>query len=212
MALTRTTLSNAFAVGDLTIVVASATGFAAGSFVRIDDEMFIIGKGYVSGTAIPVRGGIQGTVNAAHPATAGVVVGLGTDFDDAAVQTDVPYPIAGRARRIVSYSAAGAIALPKSGEEVVAVINGTSALAMTIAAPTTDADGSVLWIASNGAGAHTLTFAGGLSGAGASYDVVTINATAPVLIGPIMAINSLWQLAVATPLAGTVTNLTATVA
>jgi hypothetical protein len=211
MALTRTTLSSAFAVGDLEIVVASATGFAAGSYVRIDDEMFLISSSYVSGTSIPVRGGIQGTVQKAHQSGAGVVVGLATDFDDPAVQTDVPYPIAGRARRIDSYSASGAITLPKAGEEVVAVLNGTSVLAMTVAIPTVDMDGAILWIAGNGAAAHTVTFATGLSGAGASYDVVTVNADSQILLGPIMAINDVWLLAVATPMAGTVTNITGTV-
>ena len=112
----------------------------------------------------------------------------------------------------MTYGAAGAITLPTAGTDMLAIINGTSALAMTVAVPTKDLDGSLLWIASDGAGAHTVTFAGGLSGAGSSYDVVTINATAPVLLGPFMAVNSLWQCAVAVPMAGTVTNLTATVA
>jgi hypothetical protein len=73
-------------------------------------------------------------------------------------------------------------------------------------------DGTILWIASNGAAAHTVTFTGGLSGASTSYDVITVNSGAPVLLGPFMAINALWQCAVAVPMAGTVTNLTATVA
>ena len=124
----------------------------------------------------------------------------------------VQYPLAGRTRRVSTYGAAGAIALPVAGTDEVAVLNGTSALAMTVAVPTKDMDGCMLWIASDGAAAHTCTFASGLSGAGSSYDVVTINATAPILLGPFMAINSLWQCAVAVPMAGTVTNLTATVA
>ena len=99
-----------------------------------------------------------------------------------------------------------------AGSDAIAIINGTSALAMTVAAPTKDMDGCALYIASNGAANHTVTFTGGLSGAGTSYDVCTINATAPVVIGPVLAINGLWQLTVAVPLAGTVTNITATVA
>lgn len=211
MALTRTTLSSAVASDDTTIRVASATGFGVGYFIRIDDEDFIQTAAAV-GTVIPVRGGINGTARKAHPTTAGVVVGIATDWQTPEDQLSVPYPLAGRARTVASYTAAGAITLPVAGADALAIINGTSALAMTVAAPGKDLEGSMLWISSNGAGAHTVTFTGGLSGAGASYDVITINATAPVTLGPFVAINELWQMCVAVPLAGTVTNITATVA
>ena len=75
------------------------------------------------------------------------------------------YPIAGRARTFASYSATGAIALPDPGTDLVAFINGTTICAMTVADPKKTANGSLLWIASNGAAAHTVTFASGLSGA-----------------------------------------------
>lgn len=212
MALTRTTLSGAVTASDTSIRVASATGFAANSYVRIDDEVMQISSNYSSGTVIPVRRGVQGGVAVAHPVTAGVVVGLATDFDDPAAQTAVPYPLAGRNRTITSYSASGAITLPTDGADVVAILNGTSVLAMTVAAPGADLEGCALYIASNGAAAHTVTFTGGLSGAGTSYDVLTVNATAPVVLGPFLAVNQLWQAAVAVPMAGTVTNVTATLA
>jgi hypothetical protein len=213
MALTTTTLSGAITSSAQECVVASATGIVAGDYMLIDQEFVRVGKSYTSGTTIPLSGrGVNGTVAAAHVTGANVTHGVGSDFANAAPQTGVAYPIAGRARTITSYSAAGAIALPTPGSDAVAILNGTSVLAMTVAAPTKDMDGCFLFVSSNGAAAHTVTFTGGLSGAGASYDVVTINATAPVTLGPIVAVNGLWQLAVAVPLAGTVTNVTATVA
>jgi len=212
MALVHTTISAACTVSDTSLTVASATGFTAGYLVRIGDEMMRITSAYVSGTTIPVIRGQEGTLVSAHAVTSGVVCGIASDWQTPGAATATQYPLAGRNRTVMTYGASGAITLPTAGCDMVAVLNGTSVLAMTIAAPGKDLDGSLLWIAGDGAAAHTLTFAGGLSGAGASYDVVTINATAPTVLGPIMAINSLWQLAVAVPLAGTVTALTGTVA
>ena len=55
-----------------------------------------------------------------------------------------------------------------------------------------------------------LTFTGGLSGAGSSYDVVTVNTTAPIAM-QCVACNGLWNAFAAIPIAGTVTNITGTV-
>lgn len=211
MALTRTTLSAAVAVNDQTIRVASATGFGDKYFIQIGDEFFQQ-VGAASGTTITVIRGVQGTYNRTHASGAGVVVGLAEDFEGPAAAVVVAYPLAGRRRDTRSYSAAGAITLPDPGTDMVAILNGTSVLAMTVAAPTSDMDGCLLFVASNGAAAHTVTFTGGLSGAGSSYDVLTVNATAPVVLGPFMAVNQLWQACVAIPAAGTVTNVTATLA
>ncbi len=60
--------------------------------------------------------------------------------------------------------------------------------------------------------AHTIQFASGLSGAGSSYDILTVNATAPALMGPFMAVNGFWQLAMGVPMAGNTANVTATLA
>lgn len=210
MALTTTTLSSACAATDLSIVVASATGFAAGSTVLMDQEICKVAQSYSTGTTIPLRRGLNGTVVQAHPKTANVTVGLATDFANPAAQTSVTYPIAGKARTLTSYSASGAIALPTGGTDAIAVINGTSALAMTIAAPTKDLDGSLLFVVSNGAANHTIQFTGGLSGAGTSYDVITVNSTAPIACVA-LACNGLWMSLIATPMAGTVTNITGTI-
>jgi hypothetical protein len=213
MSLARTTVTSAVTTADTSIIVSSATGFAAGYIVRIDDEMMRVGASYVSGTTIPVLRGQDGTVVKAHAVTTGVTCGIASDWTQAqGPQTVTQYPIAGRARTVASYGAAGAIALPTPGTDVLAIINGTSALAMTVAAPTKDMDGCILWVAGDGAAAHTVTFTGGLSGASTSYDVITVNATAPVVLGPYIAVNSLWLPAVAVPLAGTVTNITGSIA
>ena len=213
MALTRTTLSAAVALGDRDIVVASATGIVANDLVKVDEEFMQVLSTYVSGTTIPVRRGQNGTAQVAHPTSAGVVHAANSDAEWGGTPAGVvvPYGLAGRRRRVLSYSATGAITLPAAGEDMVAVLNGTTILAMTIAAPTTDMDGSRLTIVGNGAAAHTLTFAGGISGAGGSYDVVTVNATAPVAV-EVIAANALWMAVVNVPMAGTVTNITATVA
>jgi hypothetical protein len=213
MALTQTTLAAAMAIDDSKILVASATSIAAGSKVRIDGEMLQVTKGYVSGsTTVPVLRGQEGSVASAHPVSAKVLHGASSDlgWGVQAPGVTVQYPPAGKAVTVDSYSASGAITLPDPGSDKIAYLNGTSILAMTIADPGKALDGSRLSIRANGAAAHTLTFASGLSGAGGSYDVVTINATAPVSLD-FVAVNGLWQELVQTPMAGTVTNITATV-
>jgi hypothetical protein len=213
MALTQATLSAAIALGDSSMTVSASTGFAAGRPVRIDGEMFQVSKGYVSGsTVVPFLRGQQGTVATVHPSGAKVLVGAGTDSEWGSIAPGnlVAYPIAGKAVAVLSYTAAGAITLPDPGSDMIAYLNGTSVLAMTIADPGKALDGSKLSIRANGVAAHTLTFASGLSGAGGSYDVVTINATAPTSMD-FVAVNGLWQALAQTPLAGNVANVTATI-
>jgi len=219
MALTNTTLASALAIGDSVIVVAASTGIGPRDKVEIDGEVMQVIQTYsasVNGVRVPVLRGQNGTVALARPSGAKVRIGPASDTEwgSQAPQTYVQYPIATPARERRSYSAAGAITLPTPGNDMIAMLNSTTILAMTVADPPTAADGSLLWIASNGAAAHTITFATGLSGTGASgsYDVITVNATGPVLLGPFMAVNGFWQAAVAVPMAGTVTNITATVA
>lgn len=217
MAAVNTTLASAMGVSDTVMVVASASSLNPRDVVELDGEQLQITANYnasTQGVNVPVLRGQGGTVNAAHPSGALVHVASASDtaFGSQAPQTVVQYPIATPARQRASYSATGAIALPNPGNDLVVFLNGTSVLAMTVAAPSSLLDGSLLWIASNGAAAHTVTFTGGLSGASSNYDVITVNATAPVLLGPFMAVNGLWQGAVSVPMAGTVTNITATVA
>ncbi len=219
MSVANTTLASALGASDTVAVVASSTGISARDKMEIDGEVLQVIQSYTTagnGVNVPVLRGQNGGVASAHPSGAKVRVGPASDTDwgSQAPQTVVQFPIASPARQRASYSAAGAITLPLPGNDMVAFINGTSALAMTVADPATTLDGSLLWIASNGIANHTVTFATGLSGSGASgsYDVITINASAPVLLGPFMAVNGFWEAAVAVPMAGTVTNITATVA
>lgn len=207
MALTTTTLSAAQTAGSNLLALTATTGLTAGMLIQVDSEFMLCSS---VGTLNGVIRGVNGSVAAAHVSGANAVYGLASDF--ATPQPGMPLAY-GAAKGFYkqSYSAAGAISLPAGRNDILAIINGTSALAMTIAAPTTDMDGSVLYVSGNGAANHTITWTGGLSGAGTSYDVVTINSTKPCCICAI-AINGVWNSFVATPMAGTVTNITGTVA
>lgn len=205
MALTTTTASAAITATAREITVASATGFAAGYWVRVEDELMQVAQNYSSGTTIPVRRGLQGTVVSAHAVTSNVTVGTGADFANPTAAVVAPYPVAGRTRRIVSYGAAGAISLPTPGEDVVAIINGTDALTMTLAVPTKDMDGNILTIISNGKAAHTVTLATAVGNAGAGYTVGTFPSGGQTSL-QLMACNGIWC-SLPAPWEGTVTAI-----
>jgi hypothetical protein len=210
MALATTTLSSAVAVDDTSIVVASATSVDAGRLVLVDNEVMKVAQNYSSGTTVDVMRGVNGSATVSHVISSNVTHGDATDFSTPASQEIVSYQ-ASRATVISSITATGTLTLPAAGTDARVVLNGTSVIALTIPVPTKDMDGTLLTIVGNGAAAHTLTFTGGLSGAGSSYDVVTTNSTAPIAFTAI-ACNGLWNSFVATPMAGTVTNITGTVA
>jgi hypothetical protein len=193
MAETTTTLLSAVAQTDVVINVTSATGFAAASYVKVDDEVMQISKSYVSGTAIPVQRGLDGAAQVAHPITANVTVFLVSDLSGgASVQTPTQWPNI-KGRRMLSYSVAGAITLPNPGEDMIAVINGTNARAMTLANPTKDMDGSMLYIIANGKAAHTVTYTAGVGNGGSTMDVGTYNATEATGCA-LVAMNGFWIL------------------
>lgn len=202
MAFAETTLSSACGASDKTIAVASATSVAAGRFIEIDGEFMQVAKDYVSGTTVNVLRGLNGSVQKAHQSGARVTHGLASDWTDPAPGTPVQIPSAGFGIERTSYSAAGAITLPKAGAWMLAIINGTGALAMTVAVPTKDMDGSVLLIVGNGKAAHTVTFSGGLGAAGSSYDVATFDANGQNGI-MVIAANEVWVLL--SPMTGTLT-------
>lgn len=205
MALSETTISAACAVDAIQIVVASATGIARGYEIRINGEVMQVTKGYVAGaTIVPVLRGQQGTLATAHGITSRVVVGTQADFaQNNPPQTVAPYVIAGRARVVTSYGAAGAIDLPPAGADALAIINGTNALAMTLAVPTKDLDGSILTIAGIGAAAHTVTIAGGAGGG--ALVTATFDATGKCNIA-FMAMDEIW-VPYPSPLSGTLTSI-----
>jgi hypothetical protein len=210
VALATTTLSSAVSATDTNIVVASATSVAGGRLIIIDQEVMRVVSSYVSGTTVGVQRGQDGSATVAHKVTANVTHGTAADFAQPAATMVTTYAPA-RARVVQSLTAAATLTLPPAGTDLVVILNGTSVIALTIPVPTKDMDGTELSIIGNGAAAHTLTFTGGLSGAGTSYDVITVNATAPIAFKAV-ACNGLWTGYVGVPLAGTVTNITGTVA
>lgn len=217
MALTNTTLASACSASDTKLVLAASTGASAGYIIEIDGgEKFQIVSSYTvagNGVNVPVVRGQEGTYAYAHPAGAKVRMGPASDSEWGSIAPAqlTGYPATPSLQK-QSYTASGAITLPTVGNNMLAYLNGTSVLAMTVAAPVTAQDGCLLYIASNGVAAHTITFASGLSGAGGSYDVLTVNATAPATMGPFMAVNGFWQLAMGVPMAGNTANVTATLA
>lgn len=214
MALTTTTLAAAAAADDNVITVAASTSLSAGYFIRVDDEVLRIVQSYTvagNGVTVPVIRGQMGTKTAAHASGANAVHGPASDFANPGTATTTPYVIAGRTRSITSYSASGAITLPTPGTDAVAILNGTSVRAMTIADPSKDMDGCALIILSNGTAAHTLTFASGIGGEGSSYDVLTQNNAGPCAY-VFYACNGFWLMPVAPAITGTVTNITAALA
>lgn len=213
MANTRTTLSAALAIDDTFLVVASATNVAAGAILKIDDEVLVVQKDYSSGTTVNVRRGQIGTKTKAHASGAGVTI-YGTaaaDFQDPGDAALVNFPLAGRSRQKISLSATATLTLSKPGTDQVVELNGTTIIALTIPVPDAAKDGDELTIVSSGAAAHTLTFTGGLSGAGSSYDVITVNATAPVAF-KFVAMNKLWFALCGPAMGGTVTNIIGSIA
>lgn len=204
MALAETTLAAAVTELDKSVTLASATSVAANRLIRVGDEVMKVTTAYVTGeTETPVLRGQDGTKAQAHPSGARVTHGDAADYSAPATGTHTTFPIAGRARETKTYSASGAITMPKPGNDMLAILNGTSVLAMTLANPTKDMDGCVLTVAGNGVAAHTVTYTGGFGGAGSSYDVLTQNASAPAGFS-LIAINELWYLYPA--VTGTLTN------
>jgi len=192
-----TTLSSAVAVADTNIVVASATGLAVDLYLLVDQEVMKITKAYNgTSTTVPVLRGLDGTAAVAHPKSANVTSFATLDqMNEGAVspQAFTQYPNAARGRRLLSYSANGAITMPSPGEDMVAVLNGTSALAMTLANPTKDMDGCFLYIIANGKAAHTVTYSAGVGNGGSSMDVGTF-ATTEATGCALIACNGFWNL------------------
>jgi hypothetical protein len=209
MALNTTTLTSAVVISDRQIVVSSATGFAAGNQIRIDEEWMQVAANYTSGTTIPVLRGRDGTATVAHPKTANVMVGLVSDFTltfPTAMPDGVFLP-GSSPFNVFSYSATGAIALPTQPGITVSILNGTSTLTMTLAAPPSDLDGTIMIIAGNGKSASTVAISGnnGIGNAGAGYRTITFQTGGKVSI-TLLAVNGDW-LAINTPITGTSTAI-----
>jgi hypothetical protein len=207
MALYETTLASAAAIDARQLVLTSGASVAIGDTIRVDGELFQVAKGYVAAaTIVPVLRGQGGTVATAHSILARVVGGTAADFNQTtSPQTNTLYPIAGRARNVVSYGADGAIALPVAGNDTLVLLSGTVALAMTLAVPTKDLDGTILTCACISTGAHVITVAGGISGS-ASIGTATFEASPAKCIISFMALDEKWALYPG-PVSGTLTSL-----
>jgi len=212
MALVATTLGAACSATATKIVVASATSIAKGYQIKIDGEIMIVSKAYVAGsTTVPVLRGQDGGNVFAHPITSAVYHGAVSDseWSSQAPQTSTNFPIAGKAATYTSYSASGAITLPTPGSDAFAVLNAvsTTVLEMTVALPSKAQDGCRLTIASrNGTGAHTITFAGRLNGAGSgNYTIYTFPASTNMI--EVVALDEFWYVKSAPAWTGTVTLL-----
>lgn len=216
MALTRTTLAGACAVDATFLNVTSATSIAVGSVILIEGEQMVVTKAYVLATTnpVPVLRGQNGTLPVAHPLTAGVVHGSPSDSEWGGVgaQTAAQFMQAGKSRKYIAITTTPTtLTLPDPGTDLLVELVGTSVITLTVPVPTKAMNGTMLWVIQNGVAAHIVTFTGGLSGAGGSYDTVTSNATAPVATQYI-ACNSLWLPISGPGYAGTATNIIPTVA
>lgn len=196
-----TTLSAAVAINDTTVLLASITNVTAGNFFRIDQEVFkILSVPAAATTPVPVLRGQEGTAQVAHLTSAQILLGASPSN---LVAGDWPQAAAGAAsptsqpavkiRTVKNYAAAGAITLPTPGQDAVAIIDATVALAMTLAAPSVLNDGDILTVIGNGKAAHTLALPAGvgLGAGGSGVDVGTFAAGAQQCV-VLMAANGVW--------------------
>lgn len=171
MALTRTTISAAVTADADIIPVTSATGFAAGNVLRVDNEYMMVVA--VNGTNIQVRSrGDLGSAAVAHNSLAPATTGLLSDLPNyplgQAAQTDPT------GQTIVTASVDGALAIPT--QDTLILVQKAGVCAMTLAAPTTAQDGLEVTILSATANAHTVTYTAGFYGDTTSSDVATFAA------------------------------------
>jgi hypothetical protein len=181
-----TALSGAIGVNDQSAYLGSLTGLVAGGFIAMDREICKVISVPASVTyPVPLMRGQEGTANAAHPL--GTPVKIGAPTTALGGPGDWTQPAAGApslsvfpaapTREVATYNANGAIAIPRLGGDMVAILNGVTPLAMTVANPSVMYDGSKLTILSNGKAAHTVTYAAGLGNNGAGATVLTFKAT-----------------------------------
>lgn len=187
-------------LNDQTALVSSLTGIVIGNWFQIDgEEMKVLGPLPAAATSpVAVLRGQNGSFNQAHPVSAQVKVMAGpTNLVAGDYGTPAPASLGlgVPALKVVerrSYSAAGAITLPSLGNDMIAEINGTGALAMTLANPSIGQDGSKLLISANGKAAHTVTYTAGMGNVGATADVITFAAAQAQSI-ELIASGGFWQ-------------------
>jgi hypothetical protein len=171
MALTRTTISAAVSADALIIPVTSASGFAAGNFLRVDSEYMQVVS--VSGTNVSVRSrGDFGSAAAAHNSLAPATTGLTSDLPDFPVGQSAQLDSDGQI--MVTASVDGALSIPS--QNTLVLVQKAGVCAMTLAAPSLAMDGLLVTILSATANAHTVTYTAGFYGDTTSSDVATFAA------------------------------------
>lgn len=172
MALTNTTLATAAGSNDMSIKVTSATGFAAGNIIRVDNEI-MAQTGAASGTSIPVRRGIEGTSAIAHGILADVVTGLPGDYPNPppAQVTFVPVDAAR-----VTLGVDTTLSSTDFVQDTTFVLTKAGVCAITLGAPSKAQNGVRIGFRSNTANAHTVTYTAGFYGDTTSSDVATFAA------------------------------------
>jgi hypothetical protein len=198
--------------------VASVSGIEVNDILIVDREPMSVLA--IVGVRLDVQRGIAGGAVAAHAAGAKVWHGQPGDFyasvrngvgdrnnelvlprfvlgREGVIQQDIidgewvtieNLPRKAFREPVYDYTASGAIDVATG---IVTLSGGI--LAMTLAAPTGDQEGTRMNIRSKSAHAHTVTFTGGLNGAGASQDVGTFGGA----IGDgieLIAVNLVWQI------------------
>lgn len=191
MAEVNTTLASACGIQDQSIRVTSATSFAKGQYVKVDNEQMLI-NGDPDGVNIPVQRGVGGSINAAHVSGANCLTyTLASDSGVPVSQLAEPITLSNQWRLpYFSYSASGALTAAPG----IHVLNGSGALTMTLTDPTYQMEGQVMLIAGNGSAAHTVSLAAASSSfgnAGSDNDVATFG-TGGRQVMFLVAVNAKW--------------------
>jgi len=159
MALTSTTLASAVGANDMQIKVTSATGFAAGNVIRVDNEV-MVQTAAASGTFIPVRRGLEGSAQLAHGILSAVTTGLSSDLANPPVNQFTLVKGGDPARITLGADATITAADLTSQSGIVYVLAKATAAAITLGAPTGAQDGLTIQFVSATAAAHVITATG----------------------------------------------------
>ena len=172
MALTNTTLAAAMGANDMQLKVTSATGFAVGQLVRVDNEE-MLQTAAANGVYIPVRRGLDGSAQVAHGILADVATGLTTDFPSPPLGKTALFPV-DTAR--ISIGVDTTFTAADFSQDTTYVITKATACAVTLGAPSKAQNGLKITFRSATAAAHTVTYAAGFLGDAGSSDIATFAA------------------------------------
>ncbi len=201
MALTKTQLTAAIKASDLALPVAStATGFPGIGVISypqqpvlIDQEMmFLIMVPAVNTLLVRCRGA-DGTLAVPHDITAPVITSAAPgDFLVPAPGFLTTTPL--DSPREFTYGQSGPITPPAQPNGAMAILNGPSALAMTLAAPSLAVTGVTLTILTQTAFAHTVIAPGLIvtGAAGGPFSTITFPAAVGAQVD-LVAQNGLWS-------------------